>query len=225
MTPGARGIYVKDVNGGTEALLLTGSNPLTVSDWSRDHRWLVYTENNPKTGADIWRLSDPLRPSNERTPEPLVRTPAIESEGQLSPDGKWLAYVSDASGTNQVYLRPVGEPSAASAGPRQVSNSPVAGTEPRWRADGRELFYLDLIGIDTIDRHRIIAVPIGAGPDPIGAPTALFEFRSVPTVPQSNSFLYAPAADGQRFLVNVNIAEAQPSLDVVLNWGRAAGGK
>jgi serine/threonine protein kinase/Tol biopolymer transport system component len=217
---GASGIYVKSVNGGTEKMLLPGSSPLTVSDWSRDGHWLVFTENNPKTGGDIWRLAEPSRSVDGQTPVPLVRTPAIESEGQISADGKWLAYVSDESGTDQVYLRPFGGPSSASGTTWQVSNASEHGAEPRWRADGRELFYLDGIGVDG---HKMMAVPIGAGPNPVGTPKALFQFWSIQTVPQANSFLYAPAPDGQRFLVNVNLTEAQPSLDVILNWGATLG--
>lgn len=220
--PGGQGIYIKSVNGGTEAMLLPGSNPLNVSDWSRDDHWLIYTEVNPKTGADIWRLADPSRPSAERTPAQLIRTPAAESEGQLSPDEKWLAYVSNESGTDQVYLRPFGALSSAPDTTWQVSSSSVGGVEPRWRADGRELFYLDGIGVEG---HKIIAVPIGVGPNPAGPPKALFEFRSTQTVPQANSFLYAPAPDGQRFLINVNLTEAQPSLEVILSWGSTASAK
>ena len=70
-----------------------------------------------------------------------------------------------------------------------------------------------------------MAVPIGAGPNPAGAPKALFEFRSNGTVPQQNMFLYAPAPDGQSFLVVVNITDAQPSLEVILNWGSTGSGK
>ena len=141
--PGGQGIYIKNVNGGTEAMLLPGSNPLTVSDWSRDDHWLVYTENNPKTGADIWLLADPSKPSAEPKPVPLLRTPSIESQGQISPDGKWLAYVSNESGTAQVYLRPFGGCLLPPDTTWQVSNSSVGGIEPRWRADGKELFYLE----------------------------------------------------------------------------------
>ena len=74
-------------------------------------------------------------------------------------------------------------------------------------------------------RIKVMSVPIGAAPNPAGTPTPLFEFRSQTTVPQQNVFLYAPAADGQRFLINVFATEAQPSLEVILNWGRTPSGK
>jgi hypothetical protein len=65
-----------------------------------------------------------------------------------------------------------------------------------------------------------VSVPIGAAPNPAGPPTPLFEFQSQDFVPQGNVFIYSPAPDGQRFLVNVFATEAEPSLEVILNWGR-----
>ena len=218
---GADGIYVKNVNGGKEALLLAGPN-LAPSDWSQDDHWLVFTGTAPKTLGDIWLLPDPSKSpelSAERKPVPLLRTGAIESQGQISPDGKWLAYVSDESGPPQVYLRPFSGLSWSSDQRWQISSMPSA--EPRWRADGRELFFLTY----SSRQVKLIAVPIGAPPSPVGTSTPLFEFQSIPTVPQVNSFRYAPAADGQRFLVNAEITDAPPSLEVILNWGRMASGK
>ena len=63
-----------------------------------------------------------------------------------------------------------------------------------------------------------MAVPIGAEPNPVGTPNALFEFQTITTVPQNNVFSYAPSADGQRFLISVFATDAQPTLDVILNW-------
>jgi Tol biopolymer transport system component len=218
---GADGIYIKNVNGGKEALLLAGPN-LAPADWSQDDHWLVFTGTAPKTLGDIWLLPDPSKSpglSAERKPVPLLRTGAIESQGQISPDGKWLAYVSDESGPPQVYLRPFSGLSPSSDQRWQISSVPSA--EPRWRADGRELFFLTY----SSKQVKLIAVPIGAPPSPVGMSTPLFEFQSIPTVPQINSFRYAPAADGQRFLVNAEITDAPPSLEVLLNWGRMASGK
>jgi Tol biopolymer transport system component len=210
---------VKTVNGGKEELILQGSETLTPSDWSRDGRFLVYTENNSKTGADIWLLADPLKPLADHKPVPLVRGPSLESQGQISPDGKWLAYSSNESGISEVYLRPLSGSELASAAAWQVSNS--GGAEARWRSDGRELFFLQSVG--GTSRYRVFSVPIGSAPNPVGTPKPMFEFQAIGTIQQINVFLYSPSPDGQRFLVNGFVSDAPPSLDVVLNWGSTAG--
>jgi Tol biopolymer transport system component len=218
---GVRALYTKNVNGGTEEVLLQSStNPRALSDWSRDDRWLVFTETDPKTGADIWLLADPSTRSADRKTVALLHTPASESQGQISPDGKWLAYLSDESGTYQVYLRPFAGAAPAPDIKWQVST--VRGFEPRWRADGKELFYLEPV---TVTRYKVMSVPFSAGPNPAGTPKMLFEFQALVTVPQANVFLYSPSANGQRFLINVYATEAQPSLEVILNWGRTPSGK
>ncbi|HTL02845.1 MAG TPA: protein kinase [Vicinamibacterales bacterium] len=214
---GPSAIVIKNVNGGKEEILLQGgSNRRSPSDWSRDDHWLVYTEVDPKTGADIWRLSDPSTPSVDRKPVALVQTPAVESQGQISPDGKWLAYYSDESGTGQVYIRPFAGGSPVPDTRWQVSTA--QGREPRWRGDGKELFYLEIV--PGTSRYRLMSASIGAAPNPAGTPSLLFEFESGGFVPQSSYLLYSPSTDGQRFLINVYATEAQPSLEVLLNWGR-----
>jgi serine/threonine protein kinase len=220
-SPGVSRLYVKNVNGGKEELVLTGTDALAPSDWSRDGRWLVYTVNSPKTGADIWLFSDPLKPLADHKPVPRVRGTSMESQGQISPDSKWLAYASDESGTSQVYLQPLNGPALGSDATWQLSSS--SGSEPRWRADSKELFFLDY-SPGTL-RHKVMSVPIGTAPNPAGTPKPLFEFQAIFSVPQANVFLYSPSANGQRFLINGFAAEAQPSLEIVLNWGATAVGK
>jgi hypothetical protein len=211
------GIYMKKANGGAEELLVQGTStsPVAPSDWSRDGHWLVYSDVDPKTGADIWLLPDPSTPTAARKPNPLVRTPATESQAQISPDGQWLAYYSDESGMGQVYLRPFNGGSPGAETKWQVSTSTRA-SDPRWRADGKELFYLEPV-VGT-RRLKLMSVPIGSGPSPAGTPKLLFEFQSFLTVPQANVFTYSPSADGQRFLINVIATDVQPSLEVILNW-------
>ena len=150
-----------------------------------------------------------------RNPLPLVRGAANESEGVMSPDGKWLAYYSDQSGVGGVYLRSFANPTHVSDAVRTVSSANAL--EPRWRADGKELFYLERVG--SLRRYRVVAVPFsGASANPLGTPQALFEFGGLHTVQQANVFSYAPSPDGQRFLVNAYAADPQPSLDVFVNW-------
>jgi Tol biopolymer transport system component len=212
------------VNGGKEEILLQGgTNRRHPSDWSRDDRWLVYTTNDPKTGADIWLLPNPSSSalSADRKPVALLQTPALESQGQISPDGKWLAYSSSESNEGRVYLRPFAGASPSPDVRWQVSTT--QSREPRWRADGKELFYLEQV--TGTSRNKLMAVSIGAAPNPSGPPKLLFEFQSLGFVTQANAFLYSPAADGQRFLINVYATEPQPSLEVILNWGSTPSGK
>jgi len=103
----------------------------------------------------------------------------------------------------------------------KVRVSPRSGAEPRWRRDGRELYYLERAG----DRQTLMAVPVsaaGAAGIGLGAATPLFEFKAINFVLQANVFLYNPAPDGQRFLVNALVSNAEPTLNVMTNWRAAA---
>lgn len=151
--------YRKDVlGGGKEELILTGdATPTSLSDWSRDGRYLLFTEIDPKTNADIWVLPDPLSSPGGNTgagkPYPFQRTDAIESQAQFSPDGKWIAYTS-GEGANEVYVRPF------PSGPGRWKVSAGSGSQPRWRSDGKELFYW---ARGSPPRSRLMAVPVKAG--------------------------------------------------------------
>ncbi len=176
------------------------------TDWSRDGRLIIYNRFSPKTAQDVWVL--PL--DGAQQPFPFLQTEAYESEAQLSPDGRWMAYVSDESGKFEVYVQRFPDHS----GKRQISTN--GGLGPHWRRDGRELFYHAADG-------KLMAVPVGGGENfEPGAAVALFEFRS-----RSNSIIAAPytvTGDGQRFLVNAIVdAEPRAPLTVVVNW--AAGAK
>ena len=138
---------------------------------------------------------------------PILQTPFNETEGRLSPDGRWLAYTSDESGRNDVYVRsfPAGETK------RRISQS--GGRQASWRRDGRELVYR------TDDGDMMaVAVRTDGGFD-ASAPQALFRARI------QKSFLgrydYAFTGDGQRFLVNLRLgSEAPPPVHIILNWKR-----
>jgi Tol biopolymer transport system component len=214
-TAGA-GIFIKQANGGAEQQILRSERSIAVSDWSRDGRWIVYSEIDPRTGSDIWLLPVDASRTQPPTPIPLVRTPALESQAQVSPDGKWLAYTSNESGTEHVYVRPFTATPPLPETKWQISST--FGREPRWRADSRELYYLESRGLAT-QRFRLMAVPIGTGAAPAGASQPLFEVASFGIIPQGNSFLYAPAPDGRRFLVDMFASDARPTLDVILDWG------
>ncbi len=171
-------------------------------DWSVDGRFILYLVTDPKTKTDLWVL--PL--FGDQKPFPLLQTEFNERLGRFSPDGRWIAYVSDESGINQVYVQSF----PASGGKWQVSTN--GGYWPAWRHDGKELFYV------SSDR-KIMAVDVkGAGATfETGAPKALFDLR-IPSLntPQA---LFAVSSDGQKFLIPSAVGEnTSVPIAVVLNW-------
>jgi hypothetical protein len=176
------------------------------TDWSRDGRFIIYFEVDPKTKNDVWVLPVSVndgQPSGE--PKSVLQTEANESWASLSPDGRWLAYASDESSRYEVYVQSF----PAGGGKRQVSTG--GGNNPRWRRDGKELFYYSSDG-------KLMAVPVKSGDSfEAGAAVSLFEFRA------GHSILalapYAVTGDGQRFLVNAVVeSQTAPPLTVVVNW-------
>jgi dipeptidyl aminopeptidase/acylaminoacyl peptidase len=127
-----------------------------------------------------------------------------ESSPALSPDGRWLAFGSDATRRFEVYLRRLDDPTGT--GTIRVSSD--GGNFPRWRADGRELFYVD-------DNGRLMAVPIEPGDRPsVGGPVALFPAR----LEEAADPQYDVTADGERFLLNRTLIEDRVPVSVVLGW-------
>jgi serine/threonine protein kinase len=208
-------LFLKDATGGSkEDLLLENESFKAPSDWSRDGRYLVYTETDHNGKIDIWFLQDPLNKSSDW--KPLMFQSG--SQGQISPDGHWLAYTSLESGQAEVYVRPF--PSGPGRWKVSVGRGFV-NHEPRWRRDGKELFFLESL----VPNNRLMAVSVQTGHHDdvqVGAPRALFEFRAIYPVPSRNWFLYSPTADGQRFLVSAQPVDAEPKLTVITNWEKAA---
>lgn len=200
---GPRNLYQKaSSSAGNDEALLKSDNQKVATDWSADGRFILYEEYFPKTGADLWVL--PV--SGGQKPFPFLQTEFREIQGQFSPDGKWIAYVSNESGTWQVYVRSF----PASGGKWQVSTA--GGGQPRWRRDGRELFY-----IGPGSRLMTVEVKGGVASFEAGVPKALFELRITDMTFHRNS--YVVAADGQRFLVTSRLEEAASTpTTVVLNW-------
>jgi eukaryotic-like serine/threonine-protein kinase len=200
---GPANLYQRAASGaGNDEALLKSEYTKLPNDWSADGRFILYQDLAPKTNWDLWVL--PL--SGEQKPSPFLRTESVEFQGRFSPDGKWVAYTSNESGTWQVYVRSFPD----QGGKWQVSTE--SGAQPQWRRDGRELFYVSL------DR-KLMAVEVkGDGATfEAGVPKALFELR-VPGLPgQRNS--YVPTADGRRFLVASLLEDASlTATTVVLNW-------
>jgi Tol biopolymer transport system component len=137
---GGNGIYQKTTNGaGKEQVLVsvTGDEKLP-DDWSRDGRFLLYTQQDPQTHADLWVLPLTSDGTPSGTATPFANTAFSEEQGRFSPDTRWIAYASDESGRSEIYIQPFPAP------PNGGSKTPISrdgGSQPRWRLDGKELFY------------------------------------------------------------------------------------
>jgi dipeptidyl aminopeptidase/acylaminoacyl peptidase len=198
-------MYQQDTSGaGKEEILLPNKSTSTlwVLDWSRDGRFILYAASDPKTKVDLWYLPT----AGDRKPVQWLQTEFNETQGQFSPDGRWVAYTSDESGAEQIYVRPF----PASGRKWPISNS--GGWQPRWSGDGKELFYV------TPDRRLMVAA-IRAGSDfEASVPHPLFS-TTILQVAQNLIFLYDVTADGRRFLINtVPAGGVSSAVNVVVNW-------
>ena len=203
---GVSGLYQKLSSGAGQDELLVSAPDVHPNDRSQDGRFLLYSRNDPKTRSDLWVL--PL--AGDRKPKPFVQTEFDEGNGQFSPDGRWVAYASNESGRFEVYVQPFPGP-----GPKwQVSTS--GGILPKWRRDGKELFYPQ--------GDSVMSVEVKAGAQfEASAPRTLFQGQTVPqAVLIHQGHHYAVTADGKRFLFVKPKGEAITApITVVLNWQKA----
>ena len=194
------GIWVKNASGtGEEELVVKGRAFPT--DWSRDGRYLLFMTDGGATRQDVW-----VYDTGRRTSAPVFATPFNETAARFSPDGTWIAYVSDETRSAQVYVRSFPD------GATRIHVSSGGGDEPQWRPDGKELFYLapdtTLMAVDVQARGAGLA---------IGAPRPLFVTNTDPADVIRN--VYSPSIDGQRFLLMSPIVPRGTSpLVGVLNW-------
>ncbi|HYL34858.1 MAG TPA: protein kinase [Bryobacteraceae bacterium] len=207
-------LYRKEVSAmGPDVLLLKNGNTKIPTQWSRDGRFLVYSELDPKTKWDVWVL--PMEGEAKGKPLPFLRSEFNELSGQLSPDSHWMAYTSDDSGQREVYVRPF------PAGEGESKVSIAGGDQPRWRGDGKELFFLGVEGsIMAVSVKAAMASQPGIKPSiELGVPQPLFDGHLAPAAVDA-MFMYDVTADGKRFLLD-SAASGSTSvspLNVWVNW-------
>jgi serine/threonine-protein kinase len=194
-------------NTGSVERLSTSPNLQRATSISPDGKQIVMIDQTPEGGNDIGLLTM----DDKKSTSLLIHTTFREFNGDISPDGRWLAYESNESGYNEVYVRPFPN---VDSGHWQISNS--GGSRPLWARNGRELFYVN-------GENRLMAVPVQTGGQTFsrGNPTKLFD---TPIFTSSPARTYDISPDGQRFLMIKDKSATEPStpaLDnmvVVLNW-------
>jgi Tol biopolymer transport system component len=195
---GQRNIYWKLADGSQpEELLLGGKEQENVEDWSRDGKYLIYNYGQNPVHLYVLPLAD-------RKPVPFLTASFNTQEGQISPNGRWIAYISTESGRHEIYVE------GFTLGKWQISVS--GGELPRWRNDGKELFY------DMGDTYYAVDVKTDGPSFSDGIPRTLFQ---VPTVASSatGGSPFVVTRDGQRLLVLEAVQQTvNAPIDVLVNW-------
>ncbi len=211
-------LYTKLASGAGTDEVLVGSDRVKVpTSWSSDGRYLLYHSVERDTAADLWVL-----PIGDRTPRVLLKTPFREAWGAFSPDGRWVAYQSNESGRAEIYVRAFVAPQTATSstvavpvtpGGGQWQVSTDGGVFPVWRADGRELFFLDLSG-------AMMSASVDASGSALnpGEPVRLFQARIVGAAVGNQVDRQFDVAPDGRFLIDVEQAVAAPPITLIQNW-------
>jgi serine/threonine protein kinase len=192
------GLYVKDSDGAhDEKHIVQDDVPDFPSDWSRDGKYILYYRL-----TDLWFATFPAFKSSL-----LLKAPSVLRNAQFSPDGKWVAYASNESGKWEIYVTSFPD----AHGRWQISSG--GGEQPRWRGDGKELFFLSLDG-----KMMAATVTTGAHFD-AGTPVVLFQSTPRQPILVYDLFVYDVSRDGQRFLINTQVKQAESApMSVILNW-------
>ncbi len=204
---GNEDIFLRQADGsGEEKVLLATPRYEMLSDWSSDGKYLLYQLQDPETGFDLWYL-ERNEDGSGWEPHPFLQTPFNQFLPRFSPDGRYVAYVSDESGQTEVYVQPCPE------GGRKVTVSSNGGTKVRWSRDGKELFY--------VEGQTLVAVSVSSGSSfSVGSATRLFEHPGL--IGGTEYPPYDISADGQRFILAEWVAAGadapKPSIRVVQNW-------
>jgi len=206
---GSFSLFSKPSNGtGTEGLIVAGDTATFPTSVSPDRNWLLFERSKKDTGVDLWILPLTQAPGGAKTePRPFLETPFWERGGQFSPDGRWVAYTSNESGQSRVFAAPFPGP----GGKQPISLE--GGMFPRWRRDGKEIFYASPDG-------QLMAAEIVArnGTLDVGKAQGLFNVVTS-SAGIGGGMTYDVSADGQKFLVVDDGAsdKARP-LTLVQNW-------
>ena len=193
-------LYSNSIRGTDEPELVAGGEHVLAPHSMSLHGNIAVSENNPDTGFDIWTVQ------LGEEPQPFVVSPFSETQPQISPDGRFLAYVSNESGRPDVYIQPY--PVTGDRWPISTEG----GTEPLWSPDGTELFYRH--------GHTVLAVEITAASsfEP-GIPRPLFDGNYLFPRGQNNPREYDVSPDGKRFLMVRREPGSTPTrINLVFNW-------
>jgi eukaryotic-like serine/threonine-protein kinase len=194
-------LHVRRSNGddGREPLVSDPSVKV-LNDWSASARTILYTRHDAATLLDLWHV-----PAEGGAGRPLLRTSFNEAQARLSLDGRWIAYMSDSSGAAEVYVRRYPELDT----PRKISIG--GGSQPQWRADQQELFYL------APDRSLMAVTVRPAANERFGAPRRLFR-APIADSPSDARDSYAAMPDGRSFLIDGRRDSVPPSITLMRHW-------
>ncbi|HWZ32299.1 MAG TPA: protein kinase [Bryobacteraceae bacterium] len=182
-------------------MLVRSGAALRPWDWSGDGRLVLYSAAAETGKTHLWTVTV----DGERKREPLTQTEFNELMPQVSPDGRWISYMSDESGRFEIYVRSF-PPSAEHAGKIKVSEG--GGTQARWSRDGKELFYIS-------GETKMMAVDVSTAPSfKAGVPQPLFQT----SVRRGQGYQWDVSADGKRFLIDTVGAEKSDAITIVTNW-------
>jgi Tol biopolymer transport system component len=198
-------VYQKPISGDGQGspLFETAANTLPL-DWSHDGRFVLFMTLGPSGDWDLGAM--PMN-GGRKTAITVAHTNYNERTGQFSPDGHWIAFESDESGRDEIYVQAFPEPAS------KTIVSTGGGIEPRWSPTGRELFYVAPDG-------RLMTVALrfaDNGHVEPNSPTAMFVTRVGSTHTGGSGVEYAVAADGERFLMNTLVEQAPTPITLVLN--------
>ena len=199
---GVSDLYEHLMSNNEEHKFLSGTTRLAALDVSRDGKYLLYEDLDPSSASDLWVL--PLR--GERKPIPFIKTNYMETSARFSPDGHWVAYASNESGNYEIYVQSFPTPGQA------IRISSEGGIDPRWRRDGRELYFIS-------SDSRLMATDVKTeGSFTASVPKPLFRFSGTT---QTNRRSYWPSPDGGRFLVMKMSDDSAAQIQVTLSWTEA----
>jgi len=215
---GVADLFQKTIAGNEQPeALLRNEHMKLPTQWTRDGQYVVYNERDPKTHMDLWVL--PMNgAAAQRKPVLFLGSEFEEQQGQISPDDKWMAFISNRSGRFEVYIRPFPQP----AGEWAVSVG--GGYQPRWRADGKEIYWIGgdlkmMAASVKVNTTKVNAAKVNDRDKPsleIGVPQPLFQTRIMQT--SGGVFDYDVTADGKRFLIADRIDAGPTPLTLVTNW-------